>query len=298
MKNKSNLIILIVLLLFIIGCRETPPFIDFGKKAIGLKDTTYLVSPIPSPANRKIYIEDITGVRCQNCPKAASKIHEIDSMNPGNVIALALYPFFITNLTTPYPGFEILNTNDADFIYTNIYNSPSTIPGGGINRKKYPGETELNAHFNKWVGHTEILKTESTPIVLQTKLVKLDTIANKYTISVKVLFASEYKDEVNLSLLISENKIISQQSMPDGSVNAKYIHNHVLRKAITNFNGLPLKILPSINGNYEAGRVFEKEFDFSIDQKWKRKNCKIVILVNRFDANSKEVLQAAEQDLQ
>ncbi len=294
MKKKFKGFGLIVIILFFYGCRETPPFIDFGIKKIGLKDTSFVLTTIPSPVVKKIYIEDITGVRCPNCPKAAIKIHEIDSINPGNVVALALYPFYLTNLTTPYPGFEVLNTNDADFIYTNIYGSPSTIPGGGINRKKYPGETELNAHFNKWVGHTEILKAEQTPIVLEATIIKSDSATDKYTLNVKVLFAAAYKDEVFLSLFVSENKISSQQSMPIGGTNPKYIHNHVLRKAITNINGNPLKILPSTIGNYEAGRVFEKEFELQLDSKWKRKNCRIVIIANRFDSNSKEVLQATE----
>jgi hypothetical protein len=35
-----------------------------------------------------------------------------------------------------------------------------------------------------------------------------------------------------------------------------------------------------------------------LDSKLKIENCGFIILVNRFDANSKEVLQAAELDLQ
>jgi hypothetical protein len=71
----------------------------------------------------------------------------------------------------------------------------------------------------------------------------------------------------------------------------------VLRKAVTAYNGINLKIDAATTGNYLAGRTFEKDFEVTLDAGWKRDNCGFVILVNRFDTNSKEVLQASELDL-
>ena len=96
---------------------------------------------------------------------------------------------------------------------------------------------------------------------------------------------------------LPESKIISKQTMPNGSLNDTYEHNHALRKAITPYNGTPLKINASTVGLYEAGRVFEKEFEVSVSSKWVKDNCSVVILVNRFDASSKEVMQATEVEL-
>jgi hypothetical protein len=103
MKKICNFVFVIV---FIIGCNETPPIIDFSEKNSDLLDTTYIVSPIPSSVSTMIFVEDLTGVRCSNCPKAAEKIKEIKVANPGNVVAIGAYPGTLKNFMDPWPGFS------------------------------------------------------------------------------------------------------------------------------------------------------------------------------------------------
>lgn len=279
------------------GCKETPPAIDFSEKVIGLIDTTYVTSNIPNAVNKMIFVEDLTGVRCNNCPKAAAKIHEIILANPDKVVALAVYPFTLNTLMSPWTGFDTLNTQIADDIFVNFYNSPSAIPAGGVNRKIFNGESSTNISYNKWAGYADEIKTEESPIIVNAKIVSYDSITRKGRISLKVVFAKAQISPVNLTVYLTESKILSKQLMPDGSTKDDYEHNHVLRKAITNYSGEPLKIDGSTLGNYEAGRTFEKEFEVLIDSKWKSENVGFVILINKFETNNKEVLQAAEIDL-
>lgn len=294
---KTNMQVLLLGLIILSGCKEIPPFIDFTEKVDGLKDTTY-IGTAPTAVLKAIYIEDLTGVRCNNCPKAADKIKEIHTANPGvPFVAMGVYPYALSNLTAPYPGEDTLNTGVADDIFNNVYNSPSAIPTGGVNRKLFAGETSLNISYNKWSGNADVVKVEESPIVLTAQLVSYDDVTRKARILTKITFSKKYDASLNLSLYLTESKIISKQTMPNGSLNDTYEHNHALRKAITPYNGTPLKINTSTVGLYEAGRVFEKEFEVSIDSKWFKDNCSIVILVNRFDASSKEVMQATEVEL-
>lgn len=298
MKKAINFVSLLFSIYFLAGCKETPPSIDFSENNIGLKDTTYLSSSAPSPVMKTIYIEDLTGVRCNNCPKAANNIHDISVANPGKVVALGVYASTLTNFMTPWPGFENLTTSVADDIFKDIYKSPGAIPTGGVNRKVFPGEA-ITISYNSWTNFADIIKTEESSVIINDSLISYDSTTRKAKILVKVIFTKTYTEGVNLTLYLMENKIISKQTMPAPATVPKddYEHNHVLRKAITNFSGVPLKKNPSTVGNYEVGRVFEKEFEVNIDAAWKTKNCAFVILVNRFDDNSKEVLQASELDL-
>lgn len=279
------------------ACKETPPFIDFSEKGVGLKDTTYIANPIPSPVTTMIFIEDLTGVRCLNCPKASDKIKEITAANPGKVVAIAAYPGSLKNLMDAWPGFEILNTEEAQSIFDNVYGSPSAIPTGGVNRKIFAGETSNYISYNKWSGYADMIKVEESPIKLESELLSYDSVLRKARIRVKATFTKMYTDLLNISVYLTESKIISKQSMPDGKTLDTYIHNHVLRKAITSYNGIPLKIDALAFKNYEAGRTFEKDFEVGLMTNWKKDNCAFVILINRFDNNSKEVLQAAELEL-
>lgn len=290
---KKNTIIALILI-SIIGCKEIPPYINFDETVIGLKDTTYIIGQIPESPQTNIFIEDLTGVRCLNCPKASDKIKEIMALHPNKVVAVAAYPTVLKNLMDPWPGFEKLNTPEADDIFVSIYGSPSAIPTGGVNRKLFPGETSNYMSYNKWTGYADIIAKQLSPVKLDGEVIKIDSI--KVRVAVKIIFTQSFTQPVNLTLYITESKIKSKQSMPDGSILDTYIHNHVLRKAITPYNGIRLKTTPT-SGDYIVGRTFEKEFEFEINPNWVKENCSIVALVNRSDINSKEVLQALELDI-
>ena len=55
------------------ACEEVPPAIDFSEPVVPSKDSTYTVSTEPPAQHKAVLIEDITGVRCINCPDAALK---------------------------------------------------------------------------------------------------------------------------------------------------------------------------------------------------------------------------------
>lgn len=296
-RFKSVYPFTLAVLIALAGCKEIPPVIDFNVKVDGLTDTSYLVSPAPAPVMKTIFVEDITGVRCNNCPKAADKIKEISTANPGKVVALGIYPSALTNFMAPYPGADTLNTLVADDIFSNVYDSPSAIPTGGVNRRLFNGETTVNISYNKWLGYADVVKAEESPVVLNASIKSYNPSTRKARVLVKVMFSKSHDLPLFLSVFLTESGIISKQTMPDGKVNDAYEHNHALRMALTPYNGTPLKINAQTNGMYEAGRVFEKEFEAELKTKWSKDHCAFVVLVNRFDSNSKEVLQAFEVEL-
>src|SRR5688572_24500027 len=71
-----RLSLLFLIPLTFLSCEEEPPFIDFSPP-YKTKDTTYINLTIPPAQNKAVLIEDITGVRCVNCPDAAKKARDI-----------------------------------------------------------------------------------------------------------------------------------------------------------------------------------------------------------------------------
>jgi len=290
MKKLVNLSFALSFYILLSGCREIPPIIDFGDKT---KDTTYISANIPLPVKTKIFIEDLTGVRCQNCPKAAERLKAIMDANPDNTVALGVYFFPLFTLTAPWENFDTLNTIDADVIYTNIYNSPGNIPIGGVNRKLFNGETSISISSTKWSGYADLVKAQESPVIIGATVTSFDDVSRKAIIHVKVTFTKPYSEELDLSVYLTESKIISKQSKDLGVLDSFYVHNHVLRKSLTSY---PLKVNSVIKGNYEAGRVFEKDFEVVLKNKWKKENCSFAIIVNGINANT-EVVQAEELHL-
>ncbi|NUM30982.1 MAG: Omp28-related outer membrane protein [Bacteroidetes bacterium] len=279
------------------GCKEIPPFIDFEKNNTNLLDTTYIETSVPAPVKTMVVIEDLTGVNCSNCPKAADKIKTIKTANPDKVISIGEYPWALSNLTAPWAGFDTLNTKEANDIFVNIFNNPTGIPTGGVNRKLFSGETTLWVSYFNWAGFADQIKIEDSKCIISSQIISKDTISRKAIVKVKVLFTESYSKPVNLTIYLTESNILSKQHMPDGTKKNDYIHNHVLRKSITPYSGTMLK-MDVIANMYEKGRVFEKEFEIKIADKWNFKNCEVISFVNRFDNDSKEILQANEIKLE
>jgi len=143
-RNKlTGFFFLAVLCLF--SCQEVPPFIDFSEPILLLKDTTYVTKDIPSNAIKNVLIEDISGVKCNNCPKAAEIAHNIQSKNEkGRVVVMTLHSKNFGIFTDPFADSQdTFNTDEATLIIDNLMGDITGLPAGAIDRRVFEGETIL-----------------------------------------------------------------------------------------------------------------------------------------------------------
>lgn len=286
MKSRIVYIFIVLFGLFIEACEETPPFIDYSKPIILLNDTTYIVSVIPASEDKRVLVEDLSGVRCVNCPDANATAKAILDKNPGKVVVLTLFPLSLKIYTTPYEGEDTLANEDAENIMTQIMQTPTGLPSGAVDRKKYNGEPSITMSEKKWEKYVNDQQTLKAKANLTLGVVG-DEINRRITANLKVVFTEAYSTPVYLTLIIVEDDIESKQLTRAGEVET-YVHHHVLRKCVTPYNGLKLA------DNIEKGRVFEKGFEIAIPEKYNFKNCSIVALINQNDPDNKEIIQAIE----
>ena len=286
--NKWKIFSLLLVWLFSFGCEEIPPPIDNGDGALVLRDTNYVLPSLQEPAQDKgILIEDLTGVRCPNCPDAAMRAKELKDNNPDRVVVVGLYTEQPNNLTFPHSGDDDLRTVQATNLYTNIYGSPP-LPGGGVNRKIYSGQNQINQVHALWGSSVQNEKPLKTVVNLSVEVQQKDD--STYVVQSKFTFNEELNSQSFVSIMLLENEIHASQSTDTGD-NHEYIHQHVLRTMYTPYNGSPLYDSP------EKGRVIEKGWEFVIPKGIDLSKASIVVLVNRNDADNKEVLQCLEVKL-
>jgi hypothetical protein len=286
MKSRIVYTFFILFGLFMVACEETPPFIDYSRPIVLLNDTTYLVTTIPASEDKRVLVEDLSGVRCVNCPDANATAKAILAKNPEKVVVLTLFPISLKIYTTPYEGEDTLANEDAENIMTQIMQTPTGLPSGAVDRKKYIGEASITMSEKKWekyVNDQQLLKAKAN----LTLGVVGEEASRKITANVKVVFTEAYTTPVYLTLMIVEDEIESKQLTRAGEVET-YIHHHVLRKCVTPYNGLQLA------ASVEKVRVFEKGFEITIPEKYNFKNCSIVALINQNDPDNKEIIQAIE----
>jgi len=277
-------------LLAIISCTEIGPYINLNPdiKDTNLIDTSYVSGQNITATPKKVLISDFTGVRCPNCPKAALKIHELDSMYPGRVVALA-YHIKDNPLTTPYFSTADYRTDAATQIYNNLGKSLG-LPSGAINQKKYPSETNILVGIDKWISYTQAELTLNSPINITITTKAHPTQLNTYIIQIK----SEYSDAVPgknyLSIAVSESGMVSPQKLPTGEIDSFYTHKHVLRTMLTDPSGMLLMENP------EKNRVFIKEFKLVVSSDWNEDDIDIVAYIHKSDTEF-DIFQVEQRSL-
>lgn len=289
---------LIVSIAFLSSCEEIPPYINFEPEAV-VDDTTYVSSEIPTPQPRQIVIEEVTGVRCPNCPAAQAEAKIISENNPGRVNIITLHPLNKLNqLTSPFDanrGDKYTSKYDfrtlASALLFEMVGINNSLPIGNVNRMKFEGEISPNIEYQKWSAYSNVELSKPTPLNLE---VTAKNIGEEVEIRVKITYTSAVSDSNYLSIAILENELKDVQESRDSLGNSIYVkdykHNHVLRAMASSFFGDLLK------AEYTPGRVFIKTYRYKRGV-WNPANLEVLVFVNK-DVTQKEIIHSTSVKVQ
>lgn len=208
---------------------------------------------------RNVLIEDFTGQRCLNCPKAMEAITKMHESFGDNVIAVGIYggPFG----KTVAGKYLELTTETGE--YYNTKNNVTEQPFGCLNRMY------SNSDYVTWEGTVAELLGEQTYVEMEcatsydsaTRNLKIDITAS----------GLEDVEETFLQVWLTEDNITSIQLLPDGSTDRSFIHNHVFRTSVNERDGEPVTI--------SKGVKTEKTYNITLNEKWKAENMDVVAFV-------------------
>jgi len=259
----------------LMSCEEENPPIKFTERP--LLDTTYL-SAVPTAQIKKVFLADVTGVRCNNCPRAAVRAADLEAANPGRIEIMAIYPTY-KPLSNPWGDpYDTLNTQDADDL-ANSVGVVSTLPSGIIDNMLYNSKRLIDE--NSWSVIVDGQLKNTTPINIDI-YAKWLTADNKGRIEVKATANKAITNGVSWVIAILEDDIVGKQSTATGT-DDNYKFKHVLRKIVNSPLGDPLQT-PMV-----AGFTTEKHYYIPRVAKWKPENLSCMVWV--FDNTTKEILQ-------
>jgi len=276
MSMKFQYWSLLVIGILVLGCEEEPPVIKFKQKP--LLDTTYY-GAAPSQQIKKVWLADVTGVRCNNCPRAAELAKKFHEDNPGRIEIIALYPNAGV-LTWAWEGYDTLNSSDADQI---IGETPGSLPKGMIDKVVYNGSVLVDELAWGSVINQQLQKT--TPINLGINTSWIDD-EDKGRIEIKAVANTAFNKPVLWIIGILEDKIIGAQSdsRVGGGLDDDYEHNHVLRSVVGSAYGDTIAQKMDV-----PGYTVERHYFIDRKQNWNADNLSVMVWV--IDAETKEILQ-------
>ena len=258
---------LIGIIIIFTSCQENMPIIP----ALGPQDV----------GDRKVLIEEFTGVRCVNCPQGSAEIENLKGLYGDNLIAVSIHAGFFA---PPYSESKFdFRTEDGDELLS-FLGEPLGYPSAIVNRKQFDGQFNLQTNQTTWAGFIEV-EANLAPVVNISLSRTYNEDSRVVSIEITIIANQNIKDDLYLSLMLTENNIMDAQLTPDG-LETDYIHQHVLRDVVSNFGGDAL-------GDITLGTPFTKSYTYTLAENWKVEDCRIVAFVH-LSGENKEVLQVEE----
>jgi len=248
----------------------------------------------PIDSGKVVYVEELTGVRCPNCPTGSARLESIRSLYPENVVIVGIHGI---DLAKPLDESKYDFRNE-DAASLEVFLKPWLgKPSAYFNRERFE---ELEA-IEQW-GHpgsggwiTFVERELEKPQVMEVTIVKeYDPVTRILEVEVVVLPLEDLSGEFKLSIMLTEGGIIDAQD-DQNAIIEDYEHNHVLRDVITNFNG------DAFDNQLTKGQAKTKSYTYSIPDDgtglWNPDHIEIVAFIANTEGESEEVLQAAEAHL-
>ena len=226
-----------------------------------------LIYEKPEPAQRIVLLEDFTGQRCTNCPKATEVIEQLQETYDEALVAVGIHggPLAFAG-NARVVG---LKTDIGDEYY-NHWNLEYQ-PVGLVNRR-----TPIN--YPEWAAAVKEELAKPAPLSLDGTATIED---NTITIHIKA-YGTDGTAQGKLQVWLLEDGIKTLQLMPDGSANQEYIHNHVFRTAINGTWGEDFSI--------KEGETVERTMTQVLESVWNKEQLSVVAFVY----NSQGVQQTAK----
>ena len=251
---KKNL--LYILLLLVAACQVIPEderVTDVSKES----------------GSSSVLLTEFTAVGCVNCPLAAAEAQNLKQAYTDRLLVVAMHPASnpFTQATEQYD----YTCAAADEYYKYFGGEKTTpLPTGIVDFRQT--ESGYFTDYKLWGG--EVLKQlqQKQPYELSVSQT-VDAASREAHITV-----SNADRHNNIMLWLVEDSIVGAQQMPDGKFNLNYVHNHILREAIS-----------------EVWGSSQTEYTYIVPPKYDLNHCSVVAV--ELDAD-KVVLAAAVSRLQ
>jgi hypothetical protein len=251
-------------------------------------DTSQLDLSHP-PAARNVMLEDITGHRCNNCPRAARIAQALkDDLYGESLIIVGVHA---GSFAPPYPPigdgqYDTDHRTEAGIAYQQAY-QVTFFPAGLVNRRVFDGSRIVSE--GSWGASIAGMVNTPTPfdITIEPIVVNDGRVSTTITMHVTENVSGNYK----MVVYLLEDPVVDWQldaeatppDVPD------YAHPHVLRANLNGIWGTPV-----IAGGAPDGRVVSLTINnFALSPAWDVNNLSLVAWV--YDETTEEVLQAKER---
>jgi hypothetical protein len=208
-----------------------------------------------SPENRKVILEEFTGVNCTFCPQGHAIAQGLQNNNPGNVFLVNIHSGSYANPNGSQPDFRTQWGEAID-----NQSGLAGYPAGTINRQNFPGQEQGNAGTTalgrgQWVAAANVVLAEGSYVNTAVNAV-IDVQTNLMTIDVEAYYTGNSPQTTNkFNVAVLQNNTLGPQV--GGNMGNNYVHQHRLISMVTGQWGVDIN-------NTTTGSLYSNQFSYSI----------------------------------
>jgi thiol-disulfide isomerase/thioredoxin len=244
---------------------------------------TEIAPVVPALGDRKVLVEEFTGVRCVNCPAGASELENLAAIYGERLVVVSVHA---GDFAPPFSDSRFdFRTPEGDALEKRL-GAPLGYPTAVINRKKFSGQTGLQVGRSLWAGLIASESNAASAVSLSFDKT-YNSMTRQFQMTIKAV--ENTKDalkNVVFSAMITEDNILDTQETPSGR-QSNYKHRHIFR----GFAADEVAVNPT------GAAQISYSFNATLKPNWLVENCSIVLVLSQKNGDTKDVLQVAESKI-
>lgn len=198
-----------------------------------------------TPENKKVVLEEFTGIKCVFCPDGHAIAQAIKDANPGNVFLVNIHAGGFAN---PSPGQPDFRTVEGEGI--RAFFGANSFPSGMINRHTFSGSSPVIGR-GEWTSRANQTLAESSYVNVAVEAT-IDVQTSEMIVHVEGYYTANGAVATNrLNVALLQNNTLGPQT--GGNMGNEYVHQHRLVDMITGQWGLTL---PTTTANTFVDETF------------------------------------------
>ncbi len=254
---------------------------------------TIPVTPPPAAViQKKVLVEDYTGHKCGNCPRASREIYNLKAVYGDRLIIMAIHAgSFATTFPqgAPYYTYDF-RTQEGTELDTDFGISLAGNPNGMVNRKQVSGSYIIGA--TKWASEVgKVLSDTNQAPVKITLTNNYNAISRELQTEISSQFLTTLTGNYKLCVFIAEDSIVNWQKDYDVSPEDVefYVHREVLRTSLNSTYGAA--VTPTTSGTINT-----LNYTYTLPVDWSAEHISIIAYL--YDEATKEIIQVEQREIE
>ncbi|MBT8262006.1 MAG: Omp28-related outer membrane protein [Bacteroidia bacterium] len=206
-----------------------------------------------TPEDKKVILEEFTGINCVFCPDGHAIAQAIQDNNPGNVFLVNIHTGSFANPGSGQPDFRT-SFGAAIAGQSNL----TGYPAGTVNRHFFPGQSQGGGTAmsrSQWANASNQILAQPAYLNLGVEA-EIDVQTNELTVHVEVYYTGNSPFSTNkLNVALLQNNTLGPQT--GGGMGNEYVHMHRLVHMVTGQWGIDIN-------STTTGSFIDETFTYTI----------------------------------